>query len=106
MSTFSYYETKTSIEVYSLSLLYHFGVVGMITEMWMYVNYTIKSMVLSFKKKMEFERKITFDYIMFVIFALNIINWFAVDQGEESTTLYIIMMIWVCYNSLKRILIK
>jgi hypothetical protein len=99
---FSYYETKKSIEVYSLYLLYHFGIVGVVNELFMYISFTTKAFKLSLKKKLVFERKLSFDYMMFVIFVLNIINWFAAAQGEEATTLYIIMMIWVCYNQLKK----
>jgi hypothetical protein len=51
---------------------------------------------------MQFETRFNFDFIIFVILIMNIINWFAVAQGEESTTIYILLFAWISYTGLKR----
>lgn len=102
MVLFSYYETKKSIEVYVLYLLYHFGFVGVISEMIMYIQLTFRAFRNSLKKKMQFETRFNFDFIIFVILIMNIINWLAVAQGEESTTIYILLFAWISYTGLKR----
>lgn len=102
MVLFSYYETKRSIEVYVLYLLYHFGLVGAISEMLVYIQFTLRAFRNSLKRKMQFENRFNFDFIMFIILIMNIINWFAVAQGEESTTIYTLLFIWISYIGLKR----
>lgn len=100
MLTFSYYETKQSIEVNYLYILFHYGVISLVTEVMWNIRILRKSIKNSLRRKFEFEKKITFNYLIFVIVCVNLISWFTVSQGEEDILVYILMVAWMCYNSI------
>ena len=93
---------KTSIEVNYLYYFFHFGFVGMISEIVMYLRFLILSFKGMIKRyQVEKEGTFSFDFIFFIVILLNLLSWFGINQGEEAHTLYIIIGIWISYKSLQ-----
>lgn len=95
----SWIQTKESIEVNYLYLIFHYGFLGMITEVFMMVYCTVKSYKLT-KKNANIQGKFSFNYYTFLIVLVTLITWFGVMQGEEKYTIYIVLFLWISNNRL------
>ncbi len=89
---------KNGIEVNYLNMLFRYGVIGLITECAMYLYYAVKSCLNAFKKYNNWERKINYNYAMFVILIMNFMAWFAVSQSAEEPILYFAIFLMMAYN--------
>ena len=98
----SFYTTKRMIEVYPLHLLFHYGFLGMISECLMYIIFALKSYRSQFKYNLDYEGKINFNCMVFVILVLNFACWLAVMQAAEDITLYLIIFMTFVYNKFGR----
>lgn len=95
---YTYQAIKTSIEVHYLYCLYHFGIIGMLSEIVMY----LRCLYVAFKNKCKDsligENRISFGFISFLCILFNLIAWFGIMQGEEANMLYIILFLWFAYK--------
>ena len=90
---------KESIENEYLNCLYHYGVVGLFSE----VVFFLSTIICSFKnrKKRKFaEEKIGFGAICFVVFTAYYVSFFAVMQSVEKRLFYILIFMMLCYARL------
>jgi len=99
---YTWTQTKDSIEVQYLSTLYHYGLLGMITEIFSFVGLLTES----FRKKMArrvWERNISFNSIALSAFLFYFIELFAVNQTSEKNIFYIFIILFLIYNSKRAI---
>lgn len=89
---------KYGIEVNYLNMLFRYGVMGLITECLMYLNFAITSCMHAFKKYNNWEGKINYNYVMLVILIMNFLAWFAVSQSAEEPILYFAIFLMLAYN--------
>lgn len=89
---------KTSIEVQYLNILFHYGLVGIISESLMYL--TVLLTALKNRKKNTFcEVQIGFNSIAVSIFLMYFIEFFAVNQSSDQNIFYIFLSIFIIYNT-------
>ena len=87
---------KENIEVQYLDVMYRYGVVGLITEVLLY----LKILNLSFsKKKPAWDKKLSFKKVVFSILLMYYIQLFVVNQTTERNLFYIIVFMILIYNS-------
>ena len=99
-SLYTYNAIKNSIEVHYLYCLFHFGIVGMVSEIYLYMGNLINSFKAIRVHKI-FENKISFEFTIFIIILFNIIAMFGIMQGEEMYTLYLLLFIWINYRKIE-----
>ncbi len=90
-------QKKSSIEVQYLDILFHYGLVGLITEAFVYIFILIKSL-LRIRSKQLYEEKIGFNAICFSLFACYFICFFSVNQSSDAFIFYIIVILFLIYN--------
>lgn len=95
---YSWTQTKNGIEVNYLSLMYHYGILGLISEIAVYIVLFVKGIIGSRNIQYDNGDKINFNYIFFVIILVNFMAWFGVGQGAEKPLLYIIIFLFLSYN--------
>ena len=98
---YTWQNTKRSIEVNHLWLLYHYGLIGMIPETFMYIFVMIKGLIQSVRRHASWEGRINFNFLFFTIILMDLISWFAVNSSSEWTTMYLIWFLWAAYNGNK-----
>ena len=81
---YSYIRTKTSIENQYLNLLYHYGIIGLISMIWVYIQVFIKSIIQAVKNPSEWEGRISFPKMLVVILGTYYISFFGVHQIDEK----------------------
>lgn len=88
---------KTSIEVEYLRTLFHYGLIGMFSEI-IFLGSTI---YLTLKKryvKLKEETNVSFNVVCRIMFIVYYLSFFAVMQDTESRMFYIIFYLLICYN--------
>lgn len=97
---YTWLNTKQSLEVQYLSLLYYYGLVGMVPEIFVYIAIVIKA--FRNRKKVEWERNLSFNTVTFITLGSYYLLFFAVNQSSDRNIFYIFVMLFIAYNSLKR----
>lgn len=86
---------KENIEVQYLDVMYRYGVVGLITEVLLY----LKILSISFfKKKPAWDKELSFKKTVFSILLMYYIQLFVVNQTTERNLFYIIVFMLLVYN--------
>lgn len=88
---------KNSIEVESLSLLFQYGIVGMIPQILLYLNMLFIG-ILEKRKKLDFELKLTFNKVITTIMIIYLFYFLANCMGSEEIFFYIILSLVIVYN--------
>jgi hypothetical protein len=90
---------KESIEVQYLDVLYHYGIVGLLGEIIMYVSILITA--TKNVKKASWESKVGFGTVCLILFVSYFLNFFFVNQSSDKGIFYVTIMIFAmyCYNS-------
>lgn len=96
---YSWMQTKTSIEVNYLSLLYHYGIISMISEVVLYISAMIKGFISSFKVKAPWENSLNYNFVFSLIILVNLVAWFAVGQGAEEALMYFVAFLFLGYHT-------
>lgn len=91
---------KTSIEVQYLDVLYRYGLVGMVTEIAVYIGLLISAIRNRVSKK-EWEPTVGFNGVAFAVFACYFAAMFAVNQSSDRNIFYLFTMIFLLYNKNK-----
>lgn len=89
---------KENIEVQYLDVMYRYGVVGLITEVLLYLTILKISF---FKKKTTWDKKLSFNKVVFSILLLYYIQLFVVNQTTERNLFYMIVFMVLVYNDKK-----
>lgn len=97
-----YWTQKTTIEVQYLNVLYHKGILGLGTEVLLYLLLIITTFEKKSNKKMDFESYITFGNVCNIIFLCYAMILFAVNTSTERNTFYVIVMLLLSYNNLNK----
>ena len=90
--------TKSSIEVEYLYTIYHFGILGLITEVMVYFTFIRNGLVKKYNRLKHWENKLSFNYTMGVTILVYCLVLFAVNRGAEAHTLYLLSMLFLAYN--------
>lgn len=93
--------TKTSIEVEYLLTFYETGYVGLVSEIIVF----LAIIILSIKKKFiasNWEGKMGFNYIMFVVMACLVVQYFMVSQSSEQFLFFLIVALFMAYNNRRK----
>lgn len=88
---------KKSIEVQYLYALFHYGVVGLIGEIILYIStvyYTYRR-----RKRTSWEPKINFYQVCFILFVCYYLLFFAVNQSSDRTIYYVVLVLLIMYNA-------
>ena len=96
---YSWMQTKSSIEVNYLSLLYHYGIISMISEIVLYMTAMINGFINSFKVKAPWENSLNYNFVFSLIILVNMVAWFAVGQGAEEALMYIVAFLFLGYRA-------
>lgn len=94
---YSWTQIKDSIEVNYLSMIYHYGILSMITETFMMIWNLYKSFKASYIEKKLYGRMRFMSYCHY-IFLMIILCWFGTMVGEERFTFYIVLFLFTKYN--------
>lgn len=94
---YSYIRTKTSIENQYLNLLYHYGIIGLISMIWVYIQLFIKSVIQAVKSPSEWEGRISFPKMLAVIFGTYYISFFGVHQIDEKRIFFCLIFLLIAY---------
>lgn len=93
--------TKQSIEVQYLYQLYHYGLVGMLAQIAMYVSLLIAGMRSIKKSKTSWEGKLTFDFVFLITMAACFLLFFAVNQATERYIFRMFIYLFFAYSTNK-----
>lgn len=88
--------TKTSIEVQYLYVLFHYGIIGLVSEVFAYVAILWKSIKSNFKPA-SWEGNISFSFVCAVVFFVYFMAMFAVNQSSEARIFYILVFLLLTY---------
>lgn len=91
--------TKESIEVQYLYQLYHYGMVGMLSQIIMYISLLIAGIKSYRKSKRYCEGKLTFDYVFLVTLAVYFLLFFAVNQATERHIFNMFLYLFFAYST-------
>lgn len=94
---YSWSNTKKSLEVQYLSLLYYYGLVGMIPETMGYIALLIRSFTKRLKTK--WEKTIGFNAVAFSTLFPYFLLFFAVNQSSDKNIFYLFIMLFWAYNA-------
>lgn len=94
---YSYIRTKTSIENQYLNLLYHYGIIGLISMIWVYIQLFIKSIIQAVKNPSEWEGRISFPKMLVVILGTYYISFFGVHQIDEKRIFFCLIFLLIAY---------
>lgn len=87
---------KENIEVHYLDVLFRYGIFGLITNILLYLKLLYMSVI---NKKNNWDKKLSFNKTMFAAFLAYYIQLFAVNQTTERNLFYIIVFLFLLYNS-------
>ena len=88
------WQTKTSIENQYLNLLYHYGIIGLISMIWVYIQLFVKAVIQAVKNPSEWEGRISFPKMLAVILGTYYISFFGVHQIDEKRIFF--CLIFLC----------
>lgn len=94
---YSYIRTKTSIENQYLNLLYHYGIIGLISMIWVYIQLFAKSVIQAVKSPSEWEGRISFPKMLAVILGTYYISFFGVHQIDEKRIFFCLIFLLIAY---------
>ena len=95
---YDYTRTKTSIENQYLKLLFHYGILGLLANVAIYIG-----LLCACVKKWKFvlaawESKLSINKVAFVTCLCYFISFFAVQQMEEKRMMFCFIILIFCYN--------
>lgn len=94
---FTWDQTKTSIEVQYLAVLYRYGILGLVSEVWMYLTILVTSFMQK-GKSAAWEARIGFNGICFAMFFMYFAALFAVNASSEQPLFLVILGLFISYN--------
>lgn len=94
---YSYIRTKTSIENQYLNLLYHYGIIGLISAIWVYIQLLIKSVIQAVKNSSKWEGRISYPKMLAVILGTYYISFFGVHQIDEKRIFFCLIFLLIAY---------
>lgn len=94
---YTYIRTKTSIENQYLNLLYHYGIVGLASMVWVYLQLFVTATKHALKSSAEWEGKISFSKVTAVIFLTYYISFFGVHQIDEKRIFFCLIFLLIAY---------
>lgn len=94
---YSYTTTKTSIENQYLNLLYHYGILGLISMVWVYIQLFVQAVKQAIKGTGNWEQKITFSKLSSVIFFTYFVSFWAVHQIDEKRIFFCTLYLLLAY---------
>ena len=97
---YSWYATKKGIEVQYLNLLYHKGLLGMISETVVYIALLFTSFVS--RRKASWEVKTGFNTVVFSVLFSYFLAFFSVNQSSDVYIFYIFVLLYLGYNRFKK----
>lgn len=89
---------KTAIEVEYLLTFYESGYIGLISEVIVFFTVLLES-YKGRKKTTNWEGKLGFNYLMFVIISCMIVQYFMVNQSSEQNLFFLIIGLFLAYNN-------
>lgn len=92
---------KTSIEVQYLYLLYHYGLIGLASEVFAYLAVIWYAVKIRFKPA-SWEGKLSFSYVCLSVFLVYFIAMFAVNQSSEVRAFYILVFLLLGYGGQRK----
>ena len=99
---YSYTQTKTSIENQYLNLLYHYGILGLFSMVWVYIQLFVQAIKQAIKGTGSWEQKISFSKLSAVIFFTYLVSFWAVHQIDEKRIFFctIYLLLAYCANEM------
>ncbi|HBE81130.1 MAG TPA: hypothetical protein DDW65_25570 [Firmicutes bacterium] len=94
-----YLRTKTSIENQYLNLLYHYGFLGMISEIILYIGLLWHCWKQKHGDKAPWEGKLSFNSVCFITFLCYFISFFGVHQIDEKRIFCLFIFFLLAYTS-------
>lgn len=99
---YSYTQTKTSIENQYLNLLYHYGILGLFSMVWVYIQLFVQAIKQAIKGTGSWEQKISFSKLSAIIFFTYLVSFWAVHQIDEKRIFFctIYLLLAYCANEM------
>lgn len=94
---YTYIRTKTSIENQYLNLLYHYGIIGLVSMVWAYLQLLLIAVKHSLMKSSEWEGRISFSKVTSVIFLTYYVSFFGVHQIDEKRIFFCWIFLMIAY---------
>ena len=88
---------KKGIEVQYLDLLYRYGLIGLISEVIVYITLVCSAIKLGLKKT-EWENVVSFNAVCFSVLSCYFVQMFAVNQSSDINIFYIFVIVFIIYN--------
>ena len=94
---YSYTRTKTSIENQYLNLMYHYGIIGLISMVWVYLQLFTTAIKQAIKMPSEWEGRISFSKTAAVILFSYYVSFFGVHQIDEKRIFFCLIFLLIAY---------
>lgn len=94
---YSYTRTKTSIENQYLNLLYHYGIIGLISMVWVYLQLFVTALKQAVRIPTEWEGRISFSKTAAVILFSYYVSFFGVHQIDEKRIFFCLIFLLIAY---------
>jgi hypothetical protein len=89
--------TKQGIEVQYLNLLYHYGIIGLVSEVAVYLG-LLRHCIINKLKSATWESKLSFNFVCLAVFLFYFIQFFAVNSSSEYLMFYVLIFLLLAYN--------
>ena len=93
-----YWQTKSSIEVEWLRTLYRYGFIGLLAEIYLYINLIRNSLSNALQKPAEWEGVISFSRAIAALLIGYVVVLFGVMQNQESQVFSVLIMLLLAYS--------
>lgn len=87
---------KQNIEVQYLDIMYRYGIIGLISEILVYIAVLLKSVT---NKYAYWEKKLNFNKVAFFTLLIYYLELFAVNQTSDRSIFYIFSFLVIIYNT-------
>lgn len=95
------WQTKTSIENHYLYTLFHYGLVGLLLLLFMYISILIYTKLKSKKYGTRLnEKNLSFNKMLFIVFFIYNIVEFAIQETDLSRMYVVLVALLISYNKI------
>lgn len=75
----------------------HYGIIGLISAIWVYIQLLIKSVIQAVKNSSKWEGRISYPKMLAVILGTYYISFFGVHQIDEKRIFFCLIFLLIAY---------
>lgn len=94
---YTYTRIKTSIENQYLNLLFHYGILGLVSMVWVYIQLFLQAVKKNMRRPAEWEGKISFPKMIAITFFAYFISFWGVHQIDEKRIFFCFIFLLLSY---------